>query len=712
MFKQWLTDIQESVTVSYGPRGEQAALRPVERQLSKNFNYQFDNGYSTFHIGAYQANMPGYAIVSDKPSHIGIVKENAIAAGVGADRAFLTNLTQILQKQGIKSTTAQESGHFLDAHPAFANFPQPTTATSSEVPAFNQKASNMQQLTPGISVSKGSGSWSYYVPVQDSHHAAYMMQRILESMTQAAEPLIKNNIFDFYEIVDRATQKNNIVYSEKGQQEANNWKNQHDNAVAHLKHLADLMLSKKYPHAYQMVMDRINGVGVKVSGGAAHPGSVIPAKKVERLRLDDLEKAIINHYAEDHVLLFFLEVLKSNKDRYYEIFDKAAQHKDVLWLAEQLLTGKSQELIDHFSLWQIHNALQFFTKDKELTSVIPSEYEKFKKEYQAEVNDFFLHRGGGDELARIGSKSVIKQLDELSRYINIDPKISSAIDQAVAQIKEQEAEAARQKEAAEDKRRHIISEDEWKYVVITQGHTRWENVPYKYYYHHRDNEMFQDDIARFCDEIADDNTKNGVAMDAEEKGREETYEKLRDRPSETYGEDKAEVSQDIEYDWEEFVNDTFDREEDDLDEQGWIKYIKENEVSEFIEWKKKQLEEKEDNNGSYKPKEGEDFEADREEVQDAYDDLIIDAMYDNGLVLCHIETSRSGNMSLVLYLNAKFLPQAKPLIEKTVRIMTQERDEEYNEPYMKTHTKIDIVLNGGKIIRTNAYDVLTKGIPV
>src|SRR5690606_20465150 len=108
------------------------------------------------------------------------------------------------------------------------------------------------------------------------------------------------DLIEFYEITDRMSGKRlEVVFSKKGKTIDDDWKTRYDKSVAQLKYMTETMLAN-YPHAKQLAMNRVNGVGVRVSGGGEHPAAKIQPQN-NQIPYETLLKFINQSYAEDIV---------------------------------------------------------------------------------------------------------------------------------------------------------------------------------------------------------------------------------------------------------------------------------------------------------------------------------------------------------------------------------------------------------------------------
>jgi hypothetical protein len=680
-FKEWLL-LSESIVIQDGI-GE-STLHVVEPHFIKEFNYQTDTEWSTYFIAPYQARRVGYVSISQRPTHVGITKTNPIEAGKGVDISFIKTLAPLLQSKAGKPVPYKEgesdwsnivknikSDEFepekQDLLNKFKNA-QDTQHKVSAVPDIKAGASNAQKITTGISVSKASGSWSYFFRNEHPQHA---IDGVLDMMKQAAKPLIDNDLMEFYEIRDRMSGRTiETVHSKTGHEAKDKWQNEYNNNVAYLKFLADTML-KGYPNAHEMVMHRINGVGTTVSGGRKHPAlDIKPANT--RVPLNDVSKFIKASYADDEILHFFIRAVSKDNKYLYDIMNKAAADKtnrgSVIFYIAKFLDDNVNDVIENIREQSYYDAINIFKHSAALESLIPSQFNKFKQEYTQELNSYLENPGEPLE------KHAVTNIKELSKYLQIDPRIMAHIDDAHAQhtkADEDRKEAARQKT---ENNKFIIGELAWKYLVLKDGMKTWEDVPDKYVSYRGDSIDEEDFISN---EIVD---FDEVHDDAYEAAMEKAQGNVESKPSESYGEDKEEVMNDIGYDMDDFASDESLDVPDDISNEDLEQLIKTKYYNEYVEWKIKQLkQEEEEESWKYEA------EPDNEDIYAAASEISVGVAYDEkGLVILH--SDEHNNVSVEY--NSKFESEMMPILKKAIQTSVRTKDPEFQEPMMKIHAKI------------------------
>ena len=196
-FKGWL--LAENIIVKWF--NDIATLVPAEGP-KMDIHYQWENGYSSYYVGCYQAKREGYVSLSNRPTHIAIIKTNSIEQNEGIDIGFIKNLTAILQQQGFRDVPHKEGGEsgFEQLFKAVGYEPEKPPEedfATNQVPDFEKGSKNTTPIGKAVSVSKAGGSWSFIVEDQDSYN--YKINAIIKAMQQASKPLIDNDLIDYFE---------------------------------------------------------------------------------------------------------------------------------------------------------------------------------------------------------------------------------------------------------------------------------------------------------------------------------------------------------------------------------------------------------------------------------------------------------------------------------------------------------------------------------
>lgn len=695
-FKNWLeikniTPINENIIIN--DMGSEAVLNVVQPQLIKEFHYQWDEGYSLYFIAAYQAKRPGYISISTSPTHVGITKTDPIEGGKGIDQAFLKTLHSTLNSK-YKSVPYKEgesswSNAFPDHADIFKNAAE-KDVNHPKLPDFQQGASNAQKLGKSMSVSRASGSWSFFFRTESPDFA---IKAILDYAKQAAKPLIDNDLIDYYEIVDRMTSKRiEVVRSNKGNDAQGQLENEYARGVSYLKYLAELMLKDK-PGAKQLVLNRINQVGSKVSGGGEHPALKIqPANN--KFPLEELKTFINRTYAEDFILLAFVEAIKKDNQKVYELLDYAGNHQSqtpgtIVYNGVNLLKtyGKFDYGTD-LSSWlessgylglrgHFYNLASLFKYSNDLKQIVPNELTKFKTETEEKIDEFLSNpeEEDGDKIEL--SKSEIKSLVELAKYIHIDEKKLENLNGLHKDILSREAEEKKKEQEYREKAKHLLYHQENKYLALNGGTTTWESVPQKYVSYH-DQDVDLGDFA--LEEIID---REDIAEEAYEKALEKVQGDAEERKSTSYGDDQADVESDIDYHYDDFVNaHEFDDDISQMSDDELIKMVKDDYYDAFVDWRKKELEkEEEEESWKYEP------EPDHSDISEAEQELAVPlAFKEYGLVLMKYDDERH---EVYVQCAAKWDDKVRQILLKTLQINLSSKTSD-DEPHISRSDKIVI----------------------
>lgn len=203
-FKDWL--LIENIVVKWGR--DNAILQPSNEVMPFDVHYQWDKGFSSYFVGAFQAQRVGYVSIGTRATHIGIIKTTPIESNSGPDFGFIKNLIGIIRQQRLIPVPYKEEGSDFDGMFKKAekdlgkslNLDDIKTgfATGENLPDFELGQSSTHQLTKGMSVSRATGSWAQFF---ETNQATYLLPKIVEFLKQAAKPLLDNDIIDFIEIV-------------------------------------------------------------------------------------------------------------------------------------------------------------------------------------------------------------------------------------------------------------------------------------------------------------------------------------------------------------------------------------------------------------------------------------------------------------------------------------------------------------------------------
>ena len=273
-------------------------------------------------------------------------------------------------------------------------------------------------------------------------------------------------------------------------------------------------------------------------------------------------------------------------------------------------------------------------------------------------------------------------------------------------------EKQRQQEA-DNKRRELTHQNsfllydiEYKYIVMPKG-TYWTEIPDKYLDYQSGGAY---DIR--VGEFALNDPKVGIPLDADDirtsamEDAEEEYRANMDipeKPSESYGQDDAEVDADIGYEWEEFVNDFFGEVPENKTEEECIARIKEKFKPDFIKWKIEQLQEEEEGKDAWKYSDEVDYnDSDYlEKVTRNEESMAEEIAWEGGLVTLKKEAPDF----IEIWLNKKFFQSFLPILQKMIKLNRKAKDDEFDEPLMHIHHKIEVYFpDTNKKIVKSVYD--------
>ena len=699
-FRSWL--LTETILVKYF--NAENGLFPTEGPAME-FNYQWEQGYSSFFIGCYQAKRPGYVSISSRPTHIGIIKTSPIEHGVGIDIGFINNLSTMLSQKGFKSVPYKEVGtafsnlfQKINYEPEFS--PDTGWQTGGNTPDIELGASNMQKLSPGISASKESGSWAYFI---EANEPQYYIPKILEVLGQAADPLIKNNLIDFYEISDRRGGRQKFVQSEKGKKESDDWKSKDSRAASQIKYLAMNLLNDA-PN-FQKKLIRTVGTEDLKGGGKGWFGYEAQPQNFN-LPIEQLYELNKRSFSDDSVIRIFLDAVRSGDKEKFQQLEYLTQ-----WADNKKQTTVGQKYTPYYLGGVAERLSWFWNKDKTLQSCIdePLEY----------INDIYSILKDADILEQLEPEEFnywknqvknaleeaiheaehiyphqIHDLNIIAGQLGLHPSIVNALEQQDQKIKDEKIQREKIQRESALKRSFLMPVDAYAYMMINDP--QWKSIPQKFLnYSGRGN--YDIKIGELAEDLID---TEGPSQDAIEAAEEDAQNDVQERPSESYGQDMKEVEQDIEYDWDDFVNaNTELAEETDENTPDYeiVKIIKEKYLDDFIEWKKKEMQ-KDEETKSWKYEvdtESSDFQ---EKVWEYQREFAEQYAWDEGLVII----TRPDLDKVEIQLHKKHWNTFKPLLKRTIDINLSEEDEEEKwKP--STKISIDFIPEGG--FTKPAYDL-------
>lgn len=686
-FKGWL--LTENIIIQ--DMGHEAVLQVVPANYLREFNYQFDKGYSSYFIAPYQARRQGYLHISSTPTHLGITKTTAIEGSMGVDISFIKTLTKILGTK-FPSVPYKETGDsdwadmFKKAAPDLELNPQDDKEFGhGPTPQFGKNISNSMQLTPGIRASRASGSWSYFIKTSSPE---YIVKAVIEAMKQAAQPLLDNNLIDYYDVVDRMTQKRlEVVRSSKGEEAQNNHTKNYQENVGYIKYLA-MVLLKNHPGAQKLVLNRINGVGVKVSGGGAHPAAAVTPNN-NKIPLPAVQRFIKDYFADDYVLGAFVEAAKKDNELIYKILERASKEQNpntLIFYSTSLLKTEGysdfgedlSHILEgdgmlHGVIRGMYTALKIFEQEKGLSELIPHQFDSFKSKYEKALNEHLL----SEEEKYPLSHNELETLKKLAEYIKIDPRVLAQIDQLHADSTKQRDEQQKRETEARSKATFMMYDGSSKYMVLSEGMTEWKNIPDRYISHYGDIDLGEFALSEIID-------RSDVAEEAYERAMEKAQEYVEEKPSINYGNDAKEVESDIESDYDEFINDESLEDEglEDMSDEEAMQLVKDKYFSDFIAWKKAKLEEQEEEeNWKYEA------QPEDKDIWEAEEEIAAEIVHkEYGLVT--VQMNQKGGLDFELH--SKFKEKFQPILIKTIKINTETKDPEFKEPLLSYNATVRI----------------------
>jgi hypothetical protein len=703
-FRSWL--FAESILVQW--QRDQAALVPSEGPRYE-FNYQTENSWSRFWVGCYQAKRPGYVSISSRPTHAAIIKHSPLERENSVDYGFLKNLIQLLQKSGMKPVPYKEIGTSFDVLFNKINFepehkPETGWQTGESLPDQELGSPNMQKLSPGISASKESGSWAYFVESYDS--AQYYANKFVELLEQAAAPLIKNDFIDFYEVVDRHTNKHvKVVYSQKGQQESDDWKTKDKKAASQIKYLADTLLGSA--PTFKTILIRIVGTEDLKGGGKGWFGYDAQPQNYN-LPIEELHALNKRSFSEDIVIKIFLDTIQSgDKTRFQQLEQLAkwaeqkkqasvgqkyppywigggAEKLSWFWEKNSILKDCIEEPIMHIST--IFDVMKYA---EILQQLEPEELDYWKQQVKNAIEEELPH-------AEHLRPNEISYLNQLAGPLNLHPSLLHSLEQADQKHKDEKAERDKLAQESALKRSFLMPVDSYVYMMIKDG--KWESIP-ENFLHYAGQENYEVNIGELAlDIIGEEDTY----YDAEERARAEAEENLEQRPSESYGEDEKEVEGDIDYDWDDFIDSQGIEEiDEDTPEEEAVRIIKNDYWDVFIKWKIEKLKEKEDEE-SWKYELDDNDSEYGQRISHFQEEIAEEMAWEQGLIILQTDIGKVD-----IQIGKKHWQTFKPILKRTIELNIHTKDEE-DEPYWKASTKIsiDYIPKGGFV--KDAYTLLQE----
>ena len=680
-FKEWLL-LQENIIVNTG-NGEAILGKSRESNGVVEFSYGSGDYYSSFEVWPFSEERPGYVKMSDGAATVvGIIKKTPIEAGNGADRAFIKSLTASLGTSGLKPLPYKEgdspwmgalsAAGVDDDHPVMKGMKGEREFSATFTPEMGKASPNAKKAIASVSFSKMSGSWAYFIRVNPGS-ATYQIDKIIGVMKKAAQPLIDNDIIDQYRIVKGWNYKDaETVWSNRGKQEHDSDEDKSRKSAAYIKFLADKMLAN-HQKAREQVYKYFR-----------HSWDRDITPQNTRVPLEELIKYVNWQHNESPFLVFFIDALKNDSDHMYGVMEDASKTQDAddaVRIYKEIQEEEYSYMVDNPRLW-MSNAIRVFSISDLLSKHASGQYERFKREYEEAINSW-LKSG---EAIRQGD---IEYLKKLSDYIEIRGK--DQIDDAHKKIKDREEEEKSNREEKELKKKEIMARGSFKYTHLGSDPT-WKDVPYKYL----DGDEVEVAQLALDEEIVD---KEEVFGAAHEKASEEAYANAEERKSETYGQDREEVESDIDYEWDEYIEDRFSEGEwDGTSEEDAKKEIKDDYFDDFVDWKKDRLKkEEEEESWKYEP------EADESDVWKYEKEIAEERAYENGLVIFKWP---EDSEDLEVWLHSKHFIKAREAVKKSVAISLKEKDE-YGEPVLRgrqdiSFTFVDKGSGEGEVVKVSS----------
>ena len=656
-FKEWLF-LQENIVVDTGS-GEAHLGKSRENSNVVEFSYGSGDYYSSFEVWPFSEERPGYVKFSDGAATVvGIIKKTPIEPGNGADRAFIKSLAASLAASGLKPLPYKEGDSAWmgamsaagvdDDHPAMKGMKGEKEFSATSTPEMGKGSSNAKKATPGMSLGRMSGSWAYFIRVNPGS-ATHQMGNIVATMKKSAQPLIDNDIIDNYRIVKGWNYKAaETVWSNKGKQDHEDDATKIKKSAAYIKFLADKMLTN-HQKAREQVYKYFR-----------HSWDKNVQAENTKVPLDELVKYINWQHSESPFLTFFIEALKADSERMYEVMEAAAKTQDAddaVRLYREIHEEEYSYVVENPRLWMSY-AVRIFSISPLLSKYASGNYERFKREYEEAINAW-LESG---ETIRPGD---IKYLKTLAEYIEIRGK--DQIEDAHNKIKSRDEEDKKKREEKLATDRETIARGSFKYMQAGTD-TSWKDIPLKYI----DGDDVEVSRLALDEDIVD---KEEVFGAAHEKASEEAYANAEERKSETYGQDREDVESDIDYEWDDYIEDRFSEGEwDGTSEEDAKKEIKGDYFDDFVDWKKDRLrKEEEEESWKYEP------EADESDVLKYEKEIAEKKAYEHGLVI--FKWSEDSE-ELEVWLHSKHSSKARESVRRSVSASIKNKDE-HGEPILR-----------------------------
>lgn len=671
-FRRWLL-LQESIVVNTG-REEVPLGKSKDAAKVVEFAYSADTYYSAYDIWPFAEDRPGY-VNTGNATVIGVIKKTPIFPGNGADRSFINSLTASLKASGYKPLPYREGdsewmGAFKDAgadEDIIGSMKGEKEFNTAEAPKMGQDSKPQRKVSPGISVSRASGSWAYFVRVNPGDTDFYI-RTIERMMRDAAKPLLDNDLIDYYRVVRGWDyKKEEVVWSEKGKRERDEGRDFSEKAVAYIKFLADRMLSNR-PNAKKAVLGYFRNSWNK---------DIQP--RDERVPFEDLRLYIRDNHSESPFLNFFLDALQSKGDLMYDVLESAAStndHDGAVSAYKEVAGDEYEYMMDEPRLW-LHPALKILSLSDMMTKHARSQFEKFKREYEEAINGWL---SSGAQV-RPGE---VELLSALADHLDITDRdrIKAAHSEKKRRDEDDYKELLRQREIndAEDaKTKQMIKRGEFKYLMVGKD-SEWRDIPKSYINGHDEVDV---GLMALEEDLVD---RENLLHAAHEKASEEAWEDAEQRKSETYGKDRDEVESDIDDEWDEYMDDReFDEGEFDgmSDDQKRDK-IKRDYLDDFVGWKIDRLKsDEEEESWKYEP------EPDDSKIRKYEEEFAEEQAYEDGLVVMRWVDDDHNEIEVSVH--PKHFAKAREMVRKSIAIGLQRKDK-YGEPLISKSQMVQFLI--------------------
>jgi hypothetical protein len=227
------------------------------------------------------------------------------------------------------------------------------------------------------------------------------------------------------------------------------------------------------------------------------------------------------------------------------------------------------------------------------------------------------------------------------------------------------------------------------YMVAGEDNS-WKHIPDKY--------LDGDDV-----EVAELALEEGIVdredifHAAHEKASEEAAEGAEERKSETYGQDKDEVESDIDYEWDEYIEDRFsDGEFEGVPDDEVKAEIKKDHFDDFVDWKKERLKNEEEEESWRFDPQPEDSDIWKDEQNIAEQEA-----YESGLVI--FKWPDDDKSEIDVWVDKRHFERAREAVRKSLVISMSEKDE-YGEPLVRKDQPVVFVVSD-EVRRMRAREV-------